>query len=118
MITYSGYQISQTLHESANSRVYRGHRKTDKQPVVLKVLKEDYPSPERIAWFKREYEVIRNLNPMLLPAVAEQPLSGIVAVYGLQSDHNRWLMVLEDFGGESLQRLKLAGKLAWPDFLK
>ncbi len=44
------YQIDELIHESSNSLVYRARREVDDQPVVLKMLKEAYPSPERIAW--------------------------------------------------------------------
>ncbi len=66
----------------------------------MKVFNQDYPSPERVAWFKREYEVINDLD-----------LPGVVAAYGLELDRQRWMMVLEDFGGESLQRLGLAKRV-------
>ncbi|HEY9834742.1 MAG TPA: AAA family ATPase, partial [Stenomitos sp.] len=105
MIKISGYQITEELHKSAYSLVYRGCRE-DNQPVILKMLRQAYPSPEEIARFQREYEVTRSFN-----------LIGVVDVYNLERDHNRWLMILEDFGGQSLDRLKLAGKLALIDFL-
>jgi predicted ATPase/signal transduction histidine kinase/FixJ family two-component response regulator/tRNA A-37 threonylcarbamoyl transferase component Bud32 len=107
MHTIAGYHIIAHLHESANSLVYRALREEDNFPVVLKLLKEPYPSPERIAWFKREYEVTRNLK-----------MDGVPKVYDLQSLQNRWLMVLEDFGGESLTRLRMAGRLELSEFLQ
>ncbi len=132
MHTIAGYYIVEHLYESASSLVYRAKSQSDHHPVVLKVLKESYPSPERIAWFKREYEVTRALE-----------LPGIPHVYGLETihavrppdsgsrdtlDHSKapitchpapitWMMVLEDFGGESLSRLKLAGALSLTAFL-
>ncbi|MFB2970731.1 ATP-binding protein [Aerosakkonema sp. BLCC-F183] len=102
-IAFSGYQITKKLHESDNSLVYRGLRQLDKQPVILKILKELYPPPEKIAWFKREYEVICNLN-----------LAGVVNAYSLERDGNRWVMVLEDFGGISLAQLMQAEETSPP----
>jgi len=55
MMAISGYQINEELYESANSLVYRGRREGDNHPAILKVLKQSYPPPEKIAWFKREY---------------------------------------------------------------
>src|SRR5262245_21165140 len=95
-----GYRISQELYASANSLIYRARRVVDDQSVILKLLNQDFPSPERIAWFTREYEVLRNLH-----------LPGVVAAYSLEHDQQRPMMVLEDFGGESLHRLHLAGTL-------
>jgi predicted ATPase/tRNA A-37 threonylcarbamoyl transferase component Bud32 len=100
------YQLIEKLYESSNSQVYRARRQADGQSVVLKLLKERYPSPERIAWFKREYQVTQSLD-----------LPGVVKAYILTHDQQQWLMVLEDFEGESLARLALAGSLALPDFL-
>ncbi|MEK8020964.1 MAG: protein kinase, partial [Candidatus Parabeggiatoa sp.] len=107
MLTISGYQITEQLHESANSSIYRARRLTDNQAVVLKILKQDYPPPEKIAWFKREYETTHNLND----------IKGVVAVYNLERDQNRFFIVLEDFGATSVDRLKLAGQMPLTDFL-
>ncbi|NEO18950.1 MULTISPECIES: AAA family ATPase [unclassified Moorena] len=90
----SGYQVTEKLHESTNSLVYRGHRRADHQPVILKMLKQAYPSPESIAWFKREYETTQTIN-----------LPGVIDVYSWENLETNWVMVLEDFGGESLNRI-------------
>lgn len=90
-----GYQAREVLYESDNSLVYRAYREADNQPVILKMLKQAYPPPKRIAEFRREYEITKNLT-----------LAGVVDAYSLDSDQHRWVMVLEDFGGESLERLK------------
>lgn len=92
MFTIAGYEVDHKLYESASSITYRA--KLNGQRVILKMLKELYPEPERIAWFKQEYEVTRKLR-----------LSGVAAAYALENDQHRWVMVLEDFGGESLAHL-------------
>ena len=106
MWNLTGYQLREQLYESANSRVYRAWRKADNCAVILKVLRDEYPSPERIAWFKREYEVTLRLD-----------MAEVVDVLRLEKVQNRWVMVLEDFGGDSLRRLGLAGGLALDEFL-
>ena len=106
-ITISGYQTQEQIYESANSVVYRGIQRADDRPVMLKILKQPYPSPEKIAWFKREYDIIRGLN-----------LTGVIDTYALENDQHRWMMVLEDFGGESLARLRLMDQISLEDFLK
>lgn len=45
MFTISGYDIMEQLYESAHSLVYRAYRRTSSLPVVLKVLKHEYPIP-------------------------------------------------------------------------
>jgi serine/threonine protein kinase len=108
MSSVSGYKMTEPLHESANSSIYRAIRQTDNKPVVLKILKPDYPPPEKIARFKQEYETIHNLNE----------LAGVVDVYGLESEQNRFFIVLEDFEATSLNNLKVAGQMSLSDFLK
>jgi len=71
------------------------------------MLKDPYPPPERLAWFKREYELTRSLN-----------LAGAVRAIALESDGQRPVMILEDFGGDSLERLGLAGRLELAEFLQ
>ena len=104
----SGYELKEQLYQSANSVVYRAIKAADEQPVILKMLSEQYPSPERIAWFKREYHVTRNLK-----------LAGVVDVYELH-EQPRFFMVMEDFGGESLKRLGVSEShlLELADFLQ
>lgn len=105
-ITTSGYQITEKLYESVQSHIYRGYRKTNNQPVVLKILKSTYPSPEEIARFKKEYETLQNLKN----------LTGVIDAYHLENEQNRWIMVIEDFGASSLESLELVN-LSLPDFL-
>ena len=93
----SSYELTQELYKGSNSLVYRACREEDKQPVILKMLRQAYPSPEKIARFKLEYEITRNLNAAGLP--------GVVQVYGLETKQHGWMMALEDFGGEALDRI-------------
>ncbi len=105
----SGYRLTEQLAESSALLVYRGYREADEEPVVLKILREVYPAPERIAWFKREYQVTRKLN-----------LTGVVKAYACFCEQQQQLtvMVLEDFGGDSLARLGIAGTLELREFLE
>ena len=105
MLSIPGYQITEKLYESSNSLVYRGYWQVNEQPVILKMLKDAHPSPEKIAWFKREYETTKSLN-----------LAGVVNVYSLEHDHNCWLLVLEDFSGESLARLMQSRQFTLTEF--
>lgn len=91
----AGYQIIELVYESANSQIYRACRPATDQRVILKLLKDPFPPPEKIAWFKREYDIIRSL----------QGIPGVIAVYELETDHHQWFMVLEECGGVSLAHM-------------
>ncbi|MEH2252205.1 AAA family ATPase [Nostoc sp.] len=92
MIVPPGIAIQGKIYESSNSLVYRGIR-DDGLPIIAKILKQDYPSPEELTRYRQEYEITRSLN-----------LEGVVKAYS-QQDYQRTLVILlEDFGGESLEQ--------------
>jgi predicted ATPase/serine phosphatase RsbU (regulator of sigma subunit)/tRNA A-37 threonylcarbamoyl transferase component Bud32 len=93
MIKIKNYQIHTQIYQSANSVIYRGMRKKDNQPVILKVLKEDYPTPEELTRYRQEYEIMRLLTNV----------ESVVKAYDLEKYQNTLVMILEDFGGESLK---------------
>lgn len=93
MIALSGIAIQSKIYESSNSLVYRGIREEDDRAIVIKLLKQDYPSPQELTRYRQEYEITRSLN-----------LEGVVKAYS-QQDYQRTLIILsEDFGGESLEQ--------------
>jgi PAS domain S-box-containing protein len=107
MLNIPGYQITQQLYESNYSLIYRGYQITDKQPVIFKILKDTYPNPEQIAWFKREYEVTLNLK-----------IPGVVKAYKLINEPKHLIIIVEDFGADSLAVLGVAGQLQLSEFLR
>ncbi|MBD0345071.1 MAG: AAA family ATPase, partial [Coleofasciculus sp. Co-bin14] len=98
MIRLPGIKVLTQIYESANSLVYRGLREQDNQPVILKRLQGDYPLPTELIRCQQEYDIIRHLN--------REGVEGIVKAYALQNYQNTLVMVLEDFGGESLKILQ------------
>ena len=92
MISLPDITIVSQIYESANSLVYRGILKSNQQPVILKLLKEDYPTPAELYRYQQEYEITRRLN-----------IEGTIKAYELRKYQNTQLMLLEDFGGESLK---------------
>ncbi len=103
MININNYQILTQIYESSNSIVYRGIRQQDQQPVILKFLKEDYPTPAELTRYKQEYEITRNLE-----------LDGVIKAYELKPNQRTLVIILEDFGARSLKDLmdqrRAAGK--------
>ena len=56
------YQTIEKIYESPNSLVYRGILKKNNQPIILKILKENYPTPSELTRYQQEYEITRSLN--------------------------------------------------------
>ncbi len=94
MLNIDGYQILTQIHESSHSSVYRGCRDSDGQPVILKFLNVDYPTPSEIRRYKQEYEITHHLN-----------LDGVIESYELIPYRRTFIIVFEDFSGISLAQL-------------
>jgi PAS domain S-box-containing protein len=88
----SGYHLKERLYEGTRTVVYRGLRQADRQPVVIKILQQKYPSFSEILKFRNQYTIAKNLN-----------IPGIVSPYTLEPHGNSYALVMEDFGGISLR---------------
>ncbi|MEG5064417.1 AAA family ATPase [Microcoleus sp. B3-A4] len=106
MISLPDITIVRQIYESANSLVYRGILKSNQQPLILKLLKEDYPTPAELYRYQQEYEITRRLN-----------LEETIKAYELRKYENTQVMLLEDFGGESLKILLDGLPFGLPEFL-
>ena len=102
----SGYKTLKLLYESVNSLVYCALREADQQSIILKILKEDYPSPTELTRYRQEYAITHNLT-----------LDGVVKAYSLEPYQHTLVMVLEDFGATSLKLLKQGQPLPLKEFL-
>ncbi|MEG4294596.1 serine/threonine-protein kinase PknK, partial [Microcoleus sp. C2C3] len=106
MLSIPGVATQTLLYESANSLVYRAIREADNQPIILKLLKESYPTPQELVRYRTEYRITQELK---------QP--GVVRVYDLQKYQNSLVMFVEDFGGESLTIWMQQRKFTLEEFL-
>jgi predicted ATPase/signal transduction histidine kinase/tRNA A-37 threonylcarbamoyl transferase component Bud32 len=93
MFTLPNYQIFDTIYESANSIIYRGLRE-DNQPIILKMLKTNYPTVDELARYQQEYNILHELTQF----------NDVIKVYNLEKYQNILILSLEDFGGQSLKQ--------------
>ncbi|MDM8559837.1 AAA family ATPase [Candidatus Parabeggiatoa sp. HSG14] len=105
-IIISGYQINETINKGEKTTIYRGIREIDKQPVILKVLKEAYPPPLRIAWFKRERNLLKRLKAV----------EGVINVHDFLIYQNRLVITIEDFEAQSVAELMKLRPLRLSEF--
>ncbi|MDJ0836629.1 MAG: AAA family ATPase [Acidobacteriota bacterium] len=96
-VSIAGYRIIEQIYENRNSLIFRANRIEDCKPVIIKKLKEDFPSPDELTRYRQEYEITRDLDS-----------PGIIHTYGLEKVNNKLMIILEDFGAFSL-------KMLWPD---
>jgi len=92
MDSTGNYGSLHKVDESKNSIVFRALRKSDQLPVILKCLKDEAHSPEKIDRYRHEFEILNSLS-----------VDGVVRAYGFEQQNNSCRLVLEDCGGESLK---------------
>jgi len=94
MLEIPGYQVTEKIYQSQRSIVYRAQRLEDGRSVILKTPHAQYPLPEEILRYRREYEITRSLN-----------IDGVARAAGLEKISNRLVLICEDIGGRDLKSL-------------
>ncbi|HHB93205.1 MAG TPA: GAF domain-containing protein [Thioploca sp.] len=106
MLNLANYQITEQIYESVNSIIYRGIKNEDNKPVILKMLKQDYPTSTELNRYQQEYEITHTFNS-----------EGIIKVYSIEKYQNTLVIILEDFGGNSLKELMIKYSFTFEEFL-
>ncbi|MEP0912359.1 trifunctional serine/threonine-protein kinase/ATP-binding protein/sensor histidine kinase [Leptolyngbya sp. GB1-A1] len=91
----SGYAISELLYSGSRTLVYRGVRESDQHPVVIKLLRNPFPSLSELVQFRNQYTIAKNLD-----------LPGIIQPLALEFHENAYALVMEDFGAVSLSEYR------------
>lgn len=99
LCTFPGYRITEQIYSGSKTLVYRGIREQDQKSVVLKLMRNEYPTFAELAQFRNQYIISKNLD-----------IPGIVKTYSLENYRNSYILVMEDFGGISLQDWRLENK--------
>ncbi|MEH2236075.1 trifunctional serine/threonine-protein kinase/ATP-binding protein/sensor histidine kinase [Nostoc sp.] len=92
MVALTGYQIHELIYSGSKTLVHRGIRESDKMPVVIKLLRREYPTFYELVRFRNQYTIAKNLD-----------IDGIIKTYSLENYQNSYALVMEDLGGISLQ---------------
>ncbi len=87
-----GYRITEPIYSGSKTLVYRGIREQDQKPVILKLMRNEYPTFAEIAQFRNQYSITQNLD-----------IPGVVKPHSLENYGNGYILVMEDFGGISLK---------------
>jgi protein kinase len=94
MTILSKYEKLTRIYESERSRVYRATKINDGQTVILKVLKNEYPTPDQLRHYRQEHHLTHQLQ-----------LAKVIKCYGLEEWQRTLVIIYEDFGGTSLNQL-------------
>src|SRR6476620_5448783 len=86
-----GYRITEQLYAGDRTLVYRGVRESDRTSIVIKLLRNEYPSFSELVHFRNQYTLAQNLN-----------IPSIVKPLDLVPYKNAYALIMEDFAGFSL----------------
>jgi serine/threonine protein kinase len=89
-----GYKISENIYKGTRTEVYRGTRLSDSLKVVIKFIRNEYPSFSELVQFRNQYAIAKNLNPNSIV----QPLS-------LERYGNGYALVMPEEGAISLDKI-------------
>lgn len=92
-ILLPGYQIIEEINQSQKALVYRAIYQEDGTPVIIKVMRNDYPTFNEFIQFRNQYIITKNID-----------FPGIVKPLALESDSNSLALVMPDEGYISLDR--------------
>lgn len=91
MLNLAGYQADELVYDGSHTLVYRGVRKSDRQPVIIKVLHNRNPSFNELVQFRNQYVITREL---------EHP--HIVRPLALERYGNGYALIMPDSGAIAL----------------
>ncbi|HWT80138.1 MAG TPA: serine/threonine-protein kinase PknK, partial [Candidatus Methylomirabilis sp.] len=100
------YEILKNVCERPTILVCRARRLQSGERVILKILRSEAAGKENQDRFRREFGILSKVD-----------IPGVVRAYGLEESSCGLMMVLEDIGGESLQRLASGTALPVAQFL-
>lgn len=107
MITLPGYQILNPIYNGSRTLVYRGIRLSDGYPVVIKLLRSEYPTVPSLIEFRNQYRIAKALN-----------ISGIVPILDLEPYCNGFALIMADQGYISLADYLVQRELTLSELLK
>jgi serine/threonine protein kinase len=99
LIELAGYKIIETIHQGPQTVLYRAVG-LDGKARILKSLTLNQPTSDSVARLRHEYQITKDLQS-----------NNIVKTLGFETVGHRVVMVIEDFGGKSLQQIMCAGSI-------
>ena len=87
------YQINELIYDSQKSLVYRGIRISDRQQVIIKLIKSNFLNIEELSLLQNQFNIMKNID-----------LRSVLKVINFKSYQNDFILILEDFGESTLDR--------------
>ncbi|MCP4757357.1 MAG: AAA family ATPase [Proteobacteria bacterium] len=101
MFSIPGYKTTELIYEGFLTRVYRAANLKSGKSVILKVVKQGFQLLPSADYFKRDFEIGRSLDT-----------GSVVKAFERIKLQGRTVTIMEDFGGESMNRIIKDGSLS------
>ena len=86
-----GYEIGEQIYLGSRTIVCRAVRQSDEKSVIVKLMRNKYPSFSELVQFRNQFIISSNLD-----------IDEVVKPLSLETYNNFYALVMEDFGGISL----------------
>ncbi|MEH2413704.1 AAA family ATPase [Nostoc sp.] len=94
MVALPGFKTVTLLKAGVKAVIYRGIKVKDQCPVIIKGLRPEQCTPNNIEQLKHEYAIAQRLNT-----------AAALKAYALEMHQGIPYLIMEDFGGRSLDQL-------------
>ncbi len=102
----AGYHLTQLLYQGDRTLIYRGLQLTNRQPVVLKVLSDNFPTVQDLSRLYNDYTIAKNLH-----------LAGVIQPISFAPHGNGAVIIMPDEGFISLLDYIATYSLNLPEIL-
>ncbi|MEM7037892.1 MAG: protein kinase, partial [Bacteroidota bacterium] len=106
MLNIPGYQVSEEIYRGPQTVAYRGLRKSDEMPVVIKTSQKRNPAIWTMSSFQNESQLTEHLD-----------IDGVPAHLDFIRLENRPVIVMADDGAMSLREYMRHHEMDTPAFL-
>ena len=106
MLEFPGYVLTEKIFESPEKIFFRGFRRGDHHPVLVRTPGTPFPTIYDRANYKFEFELAARLG-----------LDGLLKPLGLETSHNGLALITEDFGGRLLEARTFFDKYGLEGFM-
>lgn len=104
---FPAHEVDAVLYDGDLTRIYRARRRSSGKSVILKAPRDEHEARQTAPLLNHEYEMTRR---------ASAP--GVIRVLALERYNNLPVIELEDFGGDSLDRIAKQRRLPIEELLQ
>jgi predicted ATPase/signal transduction histidine kinase len=103
--TIPGYRITELIKVSTKTSIYRGIQEDTENQVIIKILNAEYPQFSDLIGLKNQLSLTQNISH-----------PNIIKTYKLEQYRKGYALILEDFGGITLNQYANSQPLSLDDF--